>query len=237
MTAGDVVILNRDDPYIAAWELPEGPTLRWFSVAGAEADATYEGRTLVLRGRPLMGRDELPLLGIHNVGNALAAALAAEAMSVDDATIKRGLMAYEPLAHRLETVAMVGGVRWVNDSKATNPNAAAAGIRAIEGPLILLAGGSSKDADFTEIGRLMRDRARHVVLFGQTRDQLAAAIGVDHPMTVVDTLTQAVALAADMATSGDTVLLGPACASYDQFRSYVHRGEVFCELVAGLGDA
>ena len=234
MGEGDVVILNRDDDQISRWSLPEGPTLRWFSIDGADADATYRDGVLYLGSRPLMTRGELPLLGRHNVANALAAALAAEASGVSDAVIKRGLMGYAPLPHRLETVATLDGVRWVNDSKATNPNAAAAGIRAIESPLILLAGGSSKDADFSEIGALMRAHTRHAILFGQTRDQLAEAIGEGHPVTRVETMDEAVALAADMAEDGDTVLLGPACASYDQFRSYEHRGQVFCSLVDGL---
>ena len=234
MKAGDVLILNRDDAQIAQWTLPTEPTIRWFSIAGADADATYEGGTLWLHGRKLMTRDELQLLGEHNVANALAAALACEAAGVDDATIKRGLMAYAPLPHRLETIDTIGGVRWVNDSKATNPNAAKAGISAIETPLVLLAGGSSKDADFGEIGALIKSRTRHAILFGQTRHQLAEAIGEDHPLTCVETLNEAVTLAASLAESGDTVLLGPACASYDQFKSYIHRGEVFCELVRAL---
>jgi len=238
MQAGDVLILNRDDPHIAAWDLPAGPTIRWFSLGrhapGDPADATCVDGSMNVFGRRLMTREELPLLGVHNVANALAAALAAAAMGVGDATIRRALMVYQPLRHRLQTVATPGGVRWIDDSKATNPNAAAAGIRAIEGPLILLAGGSSKDADFTELAEVVRARARHAILFGQTRDQLAEAIGPNHPTTVVETLDQAVELASGMAVEGDTVLLGPACASFDQFRSYQHRGEVFCELVAAL---
>ena len=98
----------------------------------------------------------------------------------------------------------------------------------------MLAGGSSKDADFSEIGALMRDRSQHAILFGQTRDALAEAIGQGHPVTRVETIEEAVALAQSLAKAGDTVLLGPACASYDQFKSYVHRGEVFCALVEGL---
>ncbi len=234
MDTGDVVVLNRDDPSIAAWELPTSPTIRWFSLADPDADATYRDRVLIVRGRPLMTRDELPLLGVHNVANALAAALACEAMGVPDDVIKAGLMGYRPLPHRLETIATIDGVRWVNDSKATNPNAASAGIRAIDTPLVLLTGGSSKDADFTELGSVIRNRSRHTILYGQTRHQIADAIGPEQPMTVVSTLAEAVGLASQIATAGDTVLLGPACASFDQFRSYVHRGEVFCELVEGL---
>jgi len=141
-------------------------------------------------------------------------------------------MAYAPLAHRLQPIATDDGLRWIDDSKATNPNAATAGIRAIDGPLILLCGGSSKDADFTEFGALIRARARAAICFGQTRDAIARAVGADRA-TVVETLAEAVAHARSIAAPGDTILLGPACASFDQFKSYAHRGDVFRALVRG----
>lgn len=238
MEAEDTLILNADDDHIRAWERPAAPRIRTFSLRERHADAFLDGDTLVLgragRPEPLMARAELPVLGLHNVQNALAAALAADAWGIPVATIRAALMDYRALPHRLEPVATVGGARWINDSKATNPNAASAGIRAIDGPLILLAGGSEKDADFTELGALTRERARAVVLFGQTRQSLARAIGEGPEVTVVDTLAEAVQVAHAAAAPGDTVLLSPACASYDQFQSYGHRGEVFTALVRDL---
>ncbi|TNF29309.1 MAG: UDP-N-acetylmuramoyl-L-alanine--D-glutamate ligase [Deltaproteobacteria bacterium] len=238
MTGEDTLILNADDPYIAAWERPEAPRIRTFSLTNPDADAYYDGETLwvVRGGRPeaLMRRDELALLGRHNVANALAAGLAADAWGIPLATAREALMAYAPLPHRLAPVATIDGVRWVNDSKATNANAAAAGIRAIEAPLILLAGGSEKDADFTGFGALVRERTRAAILFGQTRHRLAEAIGDTHRTIVVETLDEAVAEARALAEPGDTVLLGPACASYDQFQSYGHRGEVFTAMVQAM---
>ncbi len=234
MGKDDVLILNRDDAQIATWDLPDAPKTRWFSLESTEADAYVKEGKLWLHGRPFMKREELMLLGQHNIANALAAALAAEAAGVTDADIKRGLMGYKALPHRLETIDTIEGVRWVNDSKATNPNAAAAGISAIESSLILLAGGSSKDADFSEIAALIRARTKHAILFGQTRQEIAEAIGSGHPTHCVETLVDAVALATTLAERGDTVLLGPACASYDQFKSYAHRGEVFTALIHAL---
>jgi len=238
MTGEDTLILNADDPYIAAWERPAAPRVRTFSLHNADADAFFDGETLWLvrqdRPVPLMRRDELPLLGGHNVANALAAALAAEAWGIPLATTREALMQYQPLPHRLAPVATVEGVRWVNDSKATNANAASAGIRAIDAPLILIAGGSEKDADFTDFGALIRERTRAVVLFGQTRQTLARAVGNDHPVVVVEHLQEAVTAARGLARAGDTVLLAPACASFDQFKSYGHRGEVFTKLVHEL---
>jgi len=238
MTGEDTLILNADDPYIAAWERPEAPRIRTFSLGNPDADAYLaDGSLWIVRdGRPeaLMRRDELPLLGGHNVANALAAALAADAWGIPLATSREALMAYAPLPHRLAPIATVDGVRWVNDSKATNANAAAAGIKAIDAPLILLAGGSDKEADFTAFGALIRERTRAAILFGQTRHALADAIGDSHPRIVVETLDEAVREARALAKPGDTVLLGPACASFDQFKSYGHRGDVFTALVHAM---
>ncbi|MCB9734411.1 MAG: UDP-N-acetylmuramoyl-L-alanine--D-glutamate ligase [Deltaproteobacteria bacterium] len=240
MEAEDTVILNADDGFIAAWERPAVPQVKTFSLVDTDADAFFADRTLWLRGpdgvaSPLMTRDELPLLGGHNVANALAAGLAAATWGIPAAAIREALMAYAPLPHRLATVRTREGVRWVNDSKATNPNAASAGLRAIEGPVILLAGGSAKDADFTAFAALVRERARAVILFGATRDALAAAIGLGGPaVTVVETMAEALEVAQGLAVSGDTVLLSPACASFDQFKSYGHRGDTFTEMVNAL---
>jgi len=238
MTEEDTLVLNADDPWIAAWTRPARPRVATFSLTRPDADAFFDGASLHLREGAevvaLMPRSALPLLGAHNVANALAAALAARRWGLPIAAIRAALEGYEPLPHRLVTVATHRGVRWVNDSKATNPNAAAAGVRAVDGPLIVLAGGSDKGADFGPLAGLLRDRARLVVLYGQTRGALAQAIGAGHPVIEVDELPQAVAAAAAAARPGDTVLLSPACASYDQFRSYAHRGDVFTDLVRAL---
>jgi UDP-N-acetylmuramoylalanine--D-glutamate ligase len=226
------LVLNGDDSHISAWELDTQAQILRFSAQGAvDADARYVDRKLMLGQELLLERHELPLLGIHNVSNALAAALAAQAFGIDVATIRKALSSYEALAHRLRTVATIEGIRWVNDSKATNPNASSAALNSMETPSILLAGGSDKDADFTELGTLIRDKTKAVVLFGQTKSVLARAIGDSHPVFLVETLHDAMDKARSLAVAGDTVLLSPACASYDQFNSYAHRGEVFEALV------
>jgi UDP-N-acetylmuramoylalanine--D-glutamate ligase len=239
MATDDVLILNRDDAEIAAWTLPAAPTIRWFSLTKSNvADAYFHDGVLWLKGdhgspQELMKRNELPLLGEHNVANALAATLAAHAMNIDLQSIRTALRGIKALPHRLQSVATHGGVSWVNDSKATNPNAAMAGIKAIDTPLILLAGGSTKEADFTSFTTLARKRARTTIVFGQTRHAIAAAFD-DGNICIVETLQEAVKLAHRHAVEGDTVLLSPACASFDQFKSYGHRGDVFRELVEAL---
>lgn len=233
MESGDTVIINGDDPRIAEWPLPEGPTIERFTLSDPKrGDAYLEGEALWLGEERLMNREALKLLGDHNVANALSAALACRAMGVERPVIAEALAQYAPLAHRLQPVTRHQGVLWVNDSKATNPNAAMAGIKAITEPLIVLTGGSSKDADFGPLGALLAERAEAVICFGATREAIAEAVGDQERVEVVNTLAEAVSSAALRAREGDTVLLSPACASFDQFRSYAHRGDTFMALVA-----
>jgi UDP-N-acetylmuramoylalanine--D-glutamate ligase len=243
MTSDDTVVLNGDDPYIASWLSrglgPSLPSVDLFSVRRTDCAAFVSSDELFVTPRGasapirLMLRSELPLVGIHNVQNALAAAQMAVRWGISPETCRQALATYEPLPHRLRRVAEVDGVVWINDSKATNPNAAMAGIRAIDGPLIALVGGSSKDADFREIAELLVQRARAVVCFGQTAEQLHAALSeVGHRnLHRATTMEAAMASARKLAHAGDTVVLSPACASFDAFRGYAHRGEVFEALV------
>jgi UDP-N-acetylmuramoylalanine--D-glutamate ligase len=236
MTPNDVVVLNGDDEEIARWPKPHGPVIRTFSLTGnREADAIYENGKLLLgpegNRQYLMERDELPLLGAHNVANALAAALAAASYGIALEPIRNALMAYQALPHRLKPVTTCGDVVWINDSKATNPNAASAALKAMTRPTILLVGGSEKEADFGPLGTLIGQTTKTVIAYGSTRHRLAEAIGTDHSVILVETLDEAVARANTLADPGDAVLLSPACASYDQFRSYAHRGDIFERLV------
>ena len=235
MTDEDALVLNADDRHITAWTLPDAPKRISFGL-DKDAYAHLRGRTLTLGQQGLMAADELQLLGQHNIANALAAAAAAECFGVPLPTIRRALAGYRALPHRLCIAATIRGNRWINDSKATNANAAAAGLTAVEEPVVLLAGGSDKQADFHHLGALIRARCEAVVLFGQTRRQLAAAIGDGHPVHLVETLAQAVSVADSLTRDGRAwnILLSPACASFDQFKSYAHRGEVFEKLVAQL---
>lgn len=239
MTEDDVLLVNGDDPHIATWALPTRPKVRRFSLVDHDADArllpSAEGEKLEVTtpaGERLyiMMRAELPLLGAHNVKNALAAAQMAVDAGISGPVIRAALMRYRPLPHRLATVGTFDGVTWVDDSKATSPNAATAGLMAIETPVVMMLGGSSKDADFTELAALVRQRTRAAVCFGATRQAIADAIG-EHPKAVVETMAEAIAAAKAFAKTGDTVLLSPACASFDQFKGYAHRGEVFTSLV------
>jgi UDP-N-acetylmuramoylalanine--D-glutamate ligase len=180
----------------------------------------------------------------HNIANALAAAALARAYGVAPAAVRAGLRAFRPDAHRIAEVAVVDGVTWVDDSKATNTHAAEASLAAYE-PIVWLAGGLAKGATFDELAAKAAPRLRAAVLFGADRALIAEALARHAPQVPVvelertDTgaMSAAVATARDLAREGDTVLLAPACASMDMFANYNQRGDLFAEAVRALAAA
>ncbi len=199
----------------------------WISIS-AEADATLVDDRLHIGGEPLIESKELQLSGRHNIANALAAALAAQEMGCSLKAIRETLRTFTGLPHRHRVVHEGDNIRWIDDSKATNPHAARAAAEAYES-VVLLAGGRNKDLDLSTIAP---ESVRHVVAFGEAAPSIAAGVGA--PVTVVDDLASAVETAGRLAVTGDTVLLAPGCASFDEFDSYAVRGERFAELVAAL---
>jgi UDP-N-acetylmuramoylalanine--D-glutamate ligase len=184
--------------------------------------------------------DELPaepqLPGLHNRANAAAATAAARLVGVDDASIARALRSFRGVPHRLELVRERDGVRWVNDSIATNTFAVRNGVAAYDAPLRLILGGRAKGEDFASFARGLPGNVRSVYLVGEAAAELAAAFeAADRSYECVGTIADAVEAAARDAERGDVVLLSPACASYDQYESFEHRGDRFRELVRALG--
>jgi len=229
-------VVNADDARVAAMPTDSATVLRF----GHTADADYrlidaEGETALARGdHAWLACHTLRLAGRHNHANALAAWALAEAAGIDEAAIREGLQAFAGLPHRCQTVADIRGVRWINDSKGTNLGALMASLAGMTTPVVLLAGGQAKGADFTPLGPLAADKARAVIVFGQDREKLAVAVTDHAPVHRVETLREAVAEAANIAEDGDTVLFSPGCASFDQFDNYVHRGESFVAAVQEL---
>jgi UDP-N-acetylmuramoylalanine--D-glutamate ligase len=232
-TADSVWVLNGDDP--AVLELAgaaAGIRRRWRTAGPADAWLDRAEGALTLDGAPLLPRDRLPLLGDHNVENALAGALVARAAGVPPDRIARGLTTFRGLPHRLETVATVGGVVWINDSKATNVASAAMAIRAMERPFVLLMGGKHKGQPYTPLVPLIGQRCRGVIAFGEAAPLIDADLRAAVRLERVETLKDAAARAREWARPGDAVLLSPACSSFDQFTNYERRGETFRALVA-----
>jgi UDP-N-acetylmuramoylalanine--D-glutamate ligase len=182
---------------------------------------------------PLPAEPSMP--GAHNRANAAAAAAAARAAGIDDRAIAEGLRSFAGVPHRLELVRELRGVRWVNDSKATNTAAARRGIEAYDAPLHVILGGSLKGEDFGPLARALPPNVRSVHLIGEATDELAAALDAAGRRYSRDgDLAGAVARAAREVEPGDVVLLSPACASFDQFRDFEERGDAFRELVGEL---
>jgi len=234
-TAEDFAVLNRDDPTCVGWAAGARAQVRWFSLRGAtpEGACLAEGR-LWLEGRAFMEAGEVPLRGLHNVENVLAAALAARLAGAAPEGIRDAVRSFPGVEHRLEFVRRLRGVEFYNDSKATNVDAARKALEAFATPLWVILGGKDKDGDYRPLRDLLAEKARAVLLIGAAAGKMADQLRGAAPLVSCGTLEKAVEYAWQHAQPGDTVLLAPACASFDQFENFEHRGRIFKELVAGL---
>jgi UDP-N-acetylmuramoylalanine--D-glutamate ligase len=195
-----------------------------------------DGETFLARGgQLLLAADELVLFGRHNQANALAALAAGEMAGLDLGPMLQVLTEFPGLPHRMQHVARVRGVDYVNDSKATNVAAAIASIESVAGMLVLVAGGVGKGQDFAPLGAALENRLRAAVLIGMDAARIEAALDTVRPVYTATDMDDAVAQAARFAEKGDTVLLAPACASLDQFENYGARGDAFAAAVRRLG--
>jgi UDP-N-acetylmuramoylalanine--D-glutamate ligase len=237
-TDRDAAVLNADDGLVTQYA-PAKPHTYWFSRAKRVASGAFvqDGQIAFRRDGEdvtLLSLGDIGLRGEHNVENVLAAAATAFLLNVEPAAIAAGVRSFSGVEHRLEFVAEIGGVSFFNDSKATNVDAAAKAIEAFPGGLLVILGGKDKDGDFAPLAKLLRQRARYVFLIGAAAKKIEAQLAGAVPLAHAGTLDQAVAAAFELARPGDTVLLAPACASFDQFENYEHRGRVFKELVRAL---
>jgi UDP-N-acetylmuramoylalanine--D-glutamate ligase len=198
---------------------------------------TGEGaRTALTRDRQaLLPLAELPVAGLHNAANALAAGALCHVIGVDDAAIARGLASFQGLPHRVERVAAIDEVIYFDDSKGTNVGSTVAALDGFTQPVVLIAGGEGKGQDFTPLREPVRRRARAVILIGRDAALIAAALdGSGVPCINAGDMADAVRQARRQARPGDAVLLSPACASFDMFDNYKHRGEMFAAAVRKL---
>jgi len=237
--AGDanVWVLNGDDP--AVLELAAGAKGRrlLFSLE-RPADGWYDRAERRLRlgakGPALLARADLGLLGDHNVANALAAALAVHQAGVAPGVIGEGLRSFRALPHRLEPVREVGGVLWINDSKATNIASTVVAAEAMDRPFVLLLGGRHKGEPYTRLGPLLKERCRLVIAYGESGPLVERDLSGQVPLERGTTFEDVVGRARRVARAGDAVLLSPACSSYDMFKNYEERGATFRRLVEGM---
>ncbi|MBL1278043.1 MAG: UDP-N-acetylmuramoyl-L-alanine--D-glutamate ligase [Ectothiorhodospiraceae bacterium] len=194
-----------------------------------------DGHFWLARGsQQLMSVNALGMVGEHNQANALAALALGEAMGLPLPSMLETLKAFSGLPHRLQRVAEVAGVTWLNDSKGTNVGATLAAIQGLTAPLMLIAGGQGKGADFSPLHDAVKDKVRVVILMGEDAALIETALANAVPVVRVETMSAAVNKASELAQSGDTVLLSPACASFDMFEGFVARGNAFMAEVHKL---
>ena len=240
-TETDAAVINADDP-AATEHPPSRPPIFWFSRRKRVASGAYlSGDQIIFRRQgkdtALLDRADIGLRGEHNLENVLAAASAAFLAGADPAEIAAGVRSFPGVEHRLEFVAEISGVSFFNDSKATNVDATIKALEVFAGGLFVILGGKDKGSDYAPLIPLLHDRAKLVLLIGAASDKIAAQLGSAVPVEHAKTLERAVTLAYGSAREGDTVLLAPACASFDQFENYEHRGRAFKQLVRALAEA
>jgi UDP-N-acetylmuramoylalanine--D-glutamate ligase len=245
------VVLNADDPLVAAMRGAAtrgaasrsaagagSPRTVTFSIERPDADFTLlrSGTETLLtrRGEGLLDVARMKITGLHNAANALAALALGDAVGLPMAAMLDALVSFPGLSHRSEWIADVAGVRYIDDSKGTNVGATLAAVAGMPGPLVIIAGGEGKGQDFTPLAAAFRGKVRHAVLIGKDGPAVAAVLAGVCTTETAASMPEAVAAAARSAQAGDSVLLSPACASFDMFRDYGHRGDVFAAAVREL---
>ena len=241
--AGDVAILNADDEIVSSWANGLRAHVVWFSVRRELEEGMFlrNGQELVSRTpdgvRVLVMRDEMRLRGLHNAENVLAAMAAGLACGAAPDSIRETVKNFKPVEHRLEFVEEIGGVKFYNDSKATSVDATLKALEAFadeKGKVVLILGGKGKQAPYAPLAPLVRSRVRKLILIGEDADTIEKELKTEASIERATGITDAVSRAREAAQPGDIVLLAPACASFDMFRSFEHRGQVFKEAVKEL---
>ena len=237
--AGDFAVLNADDPTcVELKDKVKGPLL-WFSrKQRVESGAFLSGDQIVFRQngqeQPVLSRSDIQLKGEHNLENVLAAVCMAMVAGCTPQQVRQAVKEFRAVEHRLELVSTINGVTFYNDSKATNVDATVKALESFPGNIHIILGGKDKGSDYSVLIPLLRERVKRVYLIGAASDKIASQIQNATAMVRSGTLERAVRQAFDAARPGDVVLLAPACASFDQFENYEHRGRVFKELVQAL---
>jgi UDP-N-acetylmuramoylalanine--D-glutamate ligase len=234
-TDADIAVLNCDDANV--YPPPEGLRARrhYFSRTDGIADGAFRfGGMLYLNGLAVMAASDVRLRGEHNIENVLASMAITSTYGVRSSTLTSVISEFRGVEHRIEYVASVRGVTFFNDSKATNVDSAIKAVASFDHNIILILGGRDKGAPYEPLIEAMKGKVKHVLLIGEASAKIAAAMDNRFPVTQVSSLEDAVREGATIGEPGDVVLLSPACASFDMFDNYEHRGRVFKKAVQEL---
>lgn len=228
-----VQVLNADDVFCRAMRRPKR-VVKWFSLQSGHGYRLDAG-CLKDGDHIMMPVAEIPLQGSHNAANVLAALALCEATGLPRAALLRHVRDFKGLPHRVEKVAEWDGVTYINDSKATNVGATCAALVGLDAPIVLIAGGQGKGQDFAPLQSALHGKVRALLLIGADAAQMEAALAeAAYPIEHFATLPAATRRARELAQAGDIVLLSPACASFDMFRGYAHRAQVFVDAVMAM---
>ena len=236
---GDAKVLNADDALTARYMTPGPQSVLAFSRKSRVRRGAYvESGDVYLAGETgssrVCGADELLVPGLHNLENFLAACAAAHFLGADVDAMARVARSFEGLPHRMEVVGEAEGVRWVNDSKGTNVGATAMSLESVAGDVLLIAGGVDKGSDLAPLRAWVEKKVRRMILIGEAAERFGRFFDEYAPIAYANTLDEAVRIASEEAREGDTVLLSPACSSFDQFHDYAHRGDAFRRMAQEL---
>ncbi len=239
MSEAEYAVLNYDDRIVRGFAEKTKAKIVWFSVRERVNGAYYENGELYYNGEKICAASELFIHGLHNIQNALSAVAAAKIMGVKTEDIVAALSSFKGVKHRIESVGEVNGVTYIDDSKGTNVDATVKAVRCMKTETVLLLGGKNKGYDYAALfSALSSSNVVHAVLYGENRHELykCAREQSFERITLCDKFEFAVRVAAMIATSGQTVLLSPASASFDEFASYEERGDTFVRIVHSLGE-
>jgi UDP-N-acetylmuramoylalanine--D-glutamate ligase len=226
-------VLNADDETCVGYASQTRAQVHWFSRRNDGAELFFDGEEIFAFGEKVIASRDLPIRGLHNVENAMAAIAVARLAGASLSDIAAALRTFPGVEHRLEFVRERNGVSYYNDSKATNVDATEKAIDAFPGNLWIILGGKDKNSDYSVLRDKLRSKAKGILLIGAAAPKIAAQLS-DLPLLQEGVLDRAVQTATSRADAGDVILLAPACASFDQFDSYEHRGRVFKDLVRSL---
>jgi UDP-N-acetylmuramoylalanine--D-glutamate ligase len=237
-TETDSAVLNADDPATTKYA-PAKPQVFWFSRKQRVAQGAFVRENEIVFRRDgkeetLLKLQDIPMAGAHNVENVLAAVAATRLAGADASAIAKGVRSFSGVEHRLEFVAEIGGVRYYNDSKATNVDATLKALDSFPGRILVVLGGKDKGSDYTGLQKSLREKTILALLIGAAAEKIEKQIAGSVAIERAGTIERAVEIASQAARPGDVVLLAPACASFDQFENYEHRGRVFKDLVHQL---
>ena len=232
----DFLILNRDAEELKGLDAKAGSKILYYSRLSRTNGAYLSGHELVCdrdgKPMPVCSVEDIKLKGLHNVENVLVSSLAASIAGVKPSSIKNTIRAFRGLSHRFESVGSIDGTRYIDDSKGTTVDSTCRALESCDGPVILIAGGKDKNSNYTVIRGLIKSKVRHLILIGEAGHRIKAALGDIVDTSEAHTMKDAVELAGKLAEPNYIVLLSPMCSSFDMFRDYKERGEVFKKCVA-----